>query len=447
MAPMGEPIGGVVYSVRRRVIGLLAAVALMVCAPTSVQGATPFLMVDHQTFTSPSGPFRWAQADLELAIGWDLVTGYDQGRVSRDLSDVMPHGQSTESLPGLAGTPSPYSPGQPVQLSLPTAPLFGAGRQVTRAEFAAILARVTGDDQTYRPGSFAPFRDTPKESWYQRYLAPLVDRQVIRLTDYFLDQLKPDSPITRAEIAAWVARSAQVHGLGVGARPLSFTDVPRRYQYEQELGQAVALGIITGYPDGSFRPDETATRAEAVVMIVRLVKKLSQAAPEISTLQRAAQEAWTAYDRFMRDSRKPIPDLEDLRKTLGAYYAPSALEWWVMDSQDSTLCPPPAAGVDVAGGLLCGASEGFPNMHGLSRFFSLVASHVYDRSDRDYWYQIRSVKKVEPILITDRFAVVSVQTDVYPVTISRGKSLAPLIQTQQVYLRLDGSQWRVSYVK
>jgi len=50
----------------------------------------------------------------------------------------------------------------------------------------------------------------------------------------------------------------------------SFTDVPADYWGFGFIEQAKAQSLITGYPDGSFRPDQTSTRGEACTMISRL---------------------------------------------------------------------------------------------------------------------------------------------------------------------------------
>lgn len=79
---------------------------------------------------------------------------------------------------------------------------------------------------------------------------------------------RPDAPITRQELAVMVARALDEADPGT----VNFTDAEAIEDWAAvPVAQAAAMGIVTGFEDGTFRPQETATRAQAAVMLSRLV--------------------------------------------------------------------------------------------------------------------------------------------------------------------------------
>ena len=81
---------------------------------------------------------------------------------------------------------------------------------------------------------------------------------------------RPDHPITRAEFTVMLVRALRLEGTGA---PLTFTDRDQIGSWAAEaIGLAVEAGIVRGYEDGSFRPDEPITRAEMAVMIANALK-------------------------------------------------------------------------------------------------------------------------------------------------------------------------------
>ena len=80
---------------------------------------------------------------------------------------------------------------------------------------------------------------------------------------------KPDEPVTRAQFAKII-----VSALGVGeaaqhiAGATKFADVPADHWATGYINVAVDVGVINGYPDGTFKPENQVTFAEAIKMIV-----------------------------------------------------------------------------------------------------------------------------------------------------------------------------------
>ena len=55
-----------------------------------------------------------------------------------------------------------------------------------------------------------------------------------------------------------------------------FPDVPASAWYAEAVNELAARGIVNGYPDGTFKPEQTATRAEVAVMLYRALKSFAQ---------------------------------------------------------------------------------------------------------------------------------------------------------------------------
>ena len=82
---------------------------------------------------------------------------------------------------------------------------------------------------------------------------------------------EPDRFMTRAEAAQLFYNLLVSKDVGITE---SFPDIPDGSWYEEAVGTLASIGFITGYPDGSFRPNTYITRAEFVTMTVRFAKEL-----------------------------------------------------------------------------------------------------------------------------------------------------------------------------
>ena len=55
----------------------------------------------------------------------------------------------------------------------------------------------------------------------------------------------------------------------------AFPDVPASAWYAEAVNELAARGIVNGYPDGSFKPEQTATRAEVATLLVRFIRNIA----------------------------------------------------------------------------------------------------------------------------------------------------------------------------
>ncbi|MBD2846366.1 S-layer homology domain-containing protein [Paenibacillus sp. IB182496] len=141
---------------------------------------------------------------------------------------------------------------------------FKPVRAVTRAEIAAIFARIL--DLDYDPSQPSPYADVAEGRWYT---PGIVLASEAGLFDGYGDgRFRPDQPITRAELAAVIARY-----MGLTDRAPVVTDFAdlQGHWAANLIEEIHRTGIAQGYLDGSFKPNAQLTREEAVTMINRLL--------------------------------------------------------------------------------------------------------------------------------------------------------------------------------
>lgn len=165
---------------------------------------------------------------------------------------------------------------------------------ITRAETAAILFRLMDDAsrKTYY-STKSGFRDVASGSWYNTYVATLNNAGVI--TDSSNGYFRPNEAITRAELAAMLAKFSETTSAAN-----YFNDVSAKYWAANAIAICAKLGWITGYPDGTFRPDRNVTRAELMAMINRATGRAPKSAdaflPGMKTWSDNTADKWYYLD-------------------------------------------------------------------------------------------------------------------------------------------------------
>lgn len=165
---------------------------------------------------------------------------------------------------------------------------------ITRAETAAILFRLMDDAsrKTYY-STKSGFRDVASGSWYNTYVATLNNAGVI--TDSSNGYFRPNEAITRAELAAMLAKFSETTGAAN-----YFNDVSAKYWAANAIAICAKLGWINGYPDGTFRPDKNVTRAELMAMINRATGRAPKSAdaflPGMKTWSDNTADKWYYLD-------------------------------------------------------------------------------------------------------------------------------------------------------
>ncbi|WP_235941521.1 S8 family serine peptidase [Paenibacillus puerhi] len=138
---------------------------------------------------------------------------------------------------------------------------FQPDRPITRAEATAVLSRAFG----WEKQRTLAYSDLNSTHWAYSYIAKAAQAGIV---DGYPDRtFAPDQPVTRMEMTAMLARSMNKTGKLRGQLP--FTDIDENYWGAGLLKQMKAEGLIGGYNDGSFRPDQQATRAEFVRLLAQ----------------------------------------------------------------------------------------------------------------------------------------------------------------------------------
>ncbi len=107
------------------------------------------------------------------------------------------------------------------------------------------------------------FNNHPLQSGINKAL----NRDIIAL-DY-KGNFYPDKNITRAEFATMISKALNLKEVSQE----KFTDVPTNHPYYEDISKAIKAGIIVGYSNKEFRPDNAITREEMAIMIYRYIQK------------------------------------------------------------------------------------------------------------------------------------------------------------------------------
>ena len=148
---------------------------------------------------------------------------------------------------------------------------------ISRAEAVSIIFRLLLGEDKNRPVP-QKFSDVNMWDWYAQPVAHLANIGMI--TGYFDGQFKPEEPLTRAEFAVMLSRFDSVDmsmgmsmgmDMGMGMPQIgAFYDTAGHWA-EAHINGAAQKGWITGYLDGSYRPDDHITRAELVAITNRVL--------------------------------------------------------------------------------------------------------------------------------------------------------------------------------
>src|SRR5665648_802330 len=121
--------------------------------------------------------------------------------------------------------------------------------------------------------------------WAQTTIQSWVDNGLIK--GYPDGTFKPDNNITRAEFITLVNRAFEY----TNTAPISFTDVNQNAWYASAIGVAVEAGYISGYPDGTMKPENPISREEAATIIMR-IKNLVANPAAVSVYTDASSITW-----------------------------------------------------------------------------------------------------------------------------------------------------------
>lgn len=146
--------------------------------------------------------------------------------------------------------------------------------QITRAEVATIFYRLLEDEVRDEYDTIVnDFSDVSADSWYNQTVSTLASMGIVK--GYEDGTFRPNAPITRAEFGAIATRFFAE--TGATYEPGTFSDVIGDEWYANAIQDAVNLGLIGGYEDGTVRPNNNITRAEACAIVNRTLGRVPDA--------------------------------------------------------------------------------------------------------------------------------------------------------------------------
>lgn len=147
--------------------------------------------------------------------------------------------------------------------------LFAPNKSVTRAEFAALIARALG----LKGSEHSPFKDVSSDAWYASHVAAAYEAKIIfGKTKTSFD---PNTTITREEMAVMLVRAYDYlnETQNTEDRLITFNDSRNVSVWAlQSVGKAQYLGLVKGRGNNMFDPKASLTRAEATQVIANLLE-------------------------------------------------------------------------------------------------------------------------------------------------------------------------------
>ncbi len=146
---------------------------------------------------------------------------------------------------------------------------------INRAEVVTIFFRLLKEEiREQNLVDQSSFADVTADDWYNKAISTMEKLGIVQGKGEGL--FAPEDYITRAEFAAICARFDDSEYEVID----SFTDVAGHWA-EADIHEAAAYGWIKGYEDGTFKPDQLISRAEAMTMINRVLNRIPESADDL----------------------------------------------------------------------------------------------------------------------------------------------------------------------
>ncbi|WP_261131755.1 S-layer homology domain-containing protein [Bacillus sp. Marseille-Q3570] len=146
---------------------------------------------------------------------------------------------------------------------------FSPERAVTRAEFSAFVKRALELNIPIDP-STESFSDVEPGDWFYDAVNQTVAAKII--TGYPEGDFRPNQKITREEMAVIMYRALQFKGIEMEEMSLGFKDKDTIHKdFVDEVSKVASVKLIEGYPDNTYRPKDNTKRADAAIVIYRML--------------------------------------------------------------------------------------------------------------------------------------------------------------------------------
>lgn len=216
----------------------------------------------------------WGTLAVAVALGLNLVlappaAGRAQASAAFSDLDLAPWARPAVLTLQTQGIVRGYGDGR-----------FAPEQPVTRAELAALIVRTLGLEDEATRQTAAPLRFADSESipsWAHGHVAVAVDRGITTgLATEAGVAFRPQRTATRAEIVVMLIRALgrEADALALGGNDLGFTDAGSVPPWARgHVALATQIGLVAGYPDGSFQAGQAIRRAEVAVLLNRAAER------------------------------------------------------------------------------------------------------------------------------------------------------------------------------
>lgn len=230
-----------------------------------IPGGTSRMSYDTTEYTLKINVVLDADSNTYQVESWQFTAGnWESPAALNIVNTYRTYHPSTPSKPTLnTGDHYAYVMGYPDGTVRPNG-------SITRAEVSTILFRLLSDktrDEYFTTES--SFTDVKAGAWYNNSIATLEKAGVIVDTAKG-GAFRPNEAITRAELAAMLAQFSDAKPV----KGVKFSDVSAEHWAYEAIAIAAKMGWIEGYPDGTFRPDATITRAEMMTLVNRALDRV-----------------------------------------------------------------------------------------------------------------------------------------------------------------------------
>ena len=143
---------------------------------------------------------------------------------------------------------------------------FRPDNNMSRAEAAAIFARLISEQKGEKISGKSDFADVKSNEWHSKFIGYIEKYGIIK--GYDNNTFKPDENISRAEFVAMTVRfNSLFNDVKKGSYTVKYTDVANNYWAYSDIAYAKHAGWLNGYADGTFKGDNAITRAEVVTVV------------------------------------------------------------------------------------------------------------------------------------------------------------------------------------
>ena len=151
---------------------------------------------------------------------------------------------------------------------------FRPDNNMSRAEAAAIFARLISEQKGEKISGKSDFADVKSNEWYSKFIGYIKKYGIIK--GYDNNTFKPDENISRAEFVAMTVRfNSLFNDVKKGSYTVKYTDVASNYWAYSDIAYAKHAGWLNGYADGSFKGDNAITRAEVVTVVNKATGRIA----------------------------------------------------------------------------------------------------------------------------------------------------------------------------